>query len=294
MSGSEDEPAPISLSLFEFPLAGAPSVVTMRFAESLPSPWRHHAVRAVEHIPLAASRECITLLLGPGPSLVLGAWLSLPDRSLLPYTIRPAAFIHHVYVAHAVRRRGLGSTVSSAACRVAATAGFSRVLLSSSQSELRRGLYEPIGFRPVGPDQYLMSMDLHGADNVYVPPWRPHLRATGPYDLATVQSFCAAEHWLGTDGRWMSVPPEEVEEEFCASFEAHDTAQGSGHLATGTIDGARFVCWRTPEHGRVWIETGHSDRVVAARVDRNVCRGVGVFESSGDTRHKSVMDVLVQ
>jgi hypothetical protein len=70
-----------------------------------------------------------------------------------------------------------------------------------------------------------------------------HIRAVGPFDLATVQSICAGGHWLGMNDQWELVASVEAEEEFCELFSEPGEATTESCLAVGKIGDSPFVSW---------------------------------------------------
>lgn len=228
--------------LYDFPLTGAVAEAVSRFTETLPAPWRAHARCAIGSTSLVGGRLALIGVLDARRELAAGVWLSLPDRAVVGRIPKPAAYICHVYVAPEMRRRRLALSACGLACRVAANAGADRVLLAAADSELREGLYGALGFRPFPTSPFLMEKECgHGgprdSQSVF------HIRAVGPFDLATVQSICAGEHWLGVNDQWEPIASVEAEEEFCELFGESGEASTESYLAVGKIGDSPFVSW---------------------------------------------------
>lgn len=230
------------LLLYDFPLTGAVAEAASRFTETLPAPWRGHARCAIASTSLVGARLALIGVLDQRLELTAGVWLSLPDRAVVGWTPKPAAYICHVYVAPEMRRRRLAFSVCDLACRVAANAGADRVLLAAADSKLREGLYGALGFRPFPNSPFLMEKEVdHGcrldSRRLF------HIRAVGPFDLATVQSICAGGHWLGMNDQWELIAGAEAEEEFCELFGEPGEASKQSYVAVGKIGDSPFVSW---------------------------------------------------
>lgn len=259
-------------SIFDFPLTGAVADAVGHFAATLPTPWGSHARIAIDWNSLTASKQCIVAALSPSSELAVGVWLSLPDRTVVADIPKPAAYIYHVYVAPEIRRRGLGLAACRTACGVAARAGVNRVMLAAKDERLRSRLYGAIGFEPLKNNRFLMECSLDPAPRRELRS-RFQIRPVTPFDLATVQSICAGDHWHGADDRWEAAIAEDIEEDFCSLFSEAGRQSTGSCVATGALGPMRYISWcvqSEPMWQRISFSTQTSTRTDAARAGRLV------------------------
>jgi ribosomal protein S18 acetylase RimI-like enzyme len=99
---------------------------------------------------MLTAAEMTVLLAGPGPDAI-----SLLRFRTSPWTGSPEAYLQELYVAPALRGRGIGRALLEATIKVAREAGATGIDLNTGETDAAaRSLYESAGFtnREGGPD----------------------------------------------------------------------------------------------------------------------------------------------
>jgi predicted N-acetyltransferase YhbS len=241
-------------------------------ADQMPEPWRSHAHSGCKQDRLSAAKTSVLIAWEHGGGIVASGWLSMPDIIALA-GYRAFSFLSHVEVDSRFRRLGLGARLVRLACDTSSGFDLEGVLLATSDESLKSGFYAKLGFRSVGSDPWLMEYVVDKAGRAAhkshstLTHSRLSLRAVSPYDLATVQSICAQEHWLcSASGTQISVA-EECEETFCSFFVDEDSSVRRQFIAHGISGESRFVSWVFRENNN-WFQrllcSIRSDSEVAA------------------------------
>jgi hypothetical protein len=113
--------------------------------------------------------------------------------------------------------------------------------------------------------------------------------------LATVQSICADDHWLGVEGQWERVPGQDCEEEFCEVFDESHAPLGDSYLAAGLIDGSYFASWcaqTNPSRQRLFLDRTGCEADQAERAGQRVLMAAELMKSREASAHVAVVELL--